>query len=166
MNSRTRGSSNRIKWIVVGGLLAAAVIFMVLSVTRSTAEFFLTVSELQTHPTSLVGENVRVSGAVIGDTITYDQQTGLLHFVIADIPADLAEVEAQGGIAAVLHEAAQDPTVPRLAVTYAGAPPDMLKDEAQAILTGTVLPDGSFRAEELLLKCPSKYEEAVPDQVD
>jgi cytochrome c-type biogenesis protein CcmE len=42
----------------------------------------------------------------------------------------------------------------------------MLKDEAQAILTGTLNPEGVFVAEELLLKCPSKYEEALPEQAE
>jgi cytochrome c-type biogenesis protein CcmE len=41
----------------------------------------------------------------------------------------------------------------------------MLRDEAQAILTGRLNDAGEFIAEELLLKCPSKYEEALPDQV-
>ncbi|MBG0770098.1 MAG: cytochrome c maturation protein CcmE, partial [Anaerolineaceae bacterium] len=40
-----------------------------------------------------------------------------------------------------------------------------LKDEAQAILTGSIQADGTFLAEEILLKCPSKYEEALPEQV-
>ncbi len=42
----------------------------------------------------------------------------------------------------------------------------MLKDEAQAILTGTLQNDGTFLVEELLLKCPSKYEEALPEQAE
>jgi cytochrome c-type biogenesis protein CcmE len=50
-------------------------------------------------------------------------------------------------------------------VVYKGAPPDMLKEEAQAILTGSLQDDGSFLAEEILLKCPSKYEEVLPEQV-
>jgi cytochrome c-type biogenesis protein CcmE len=40
----------------------------------------------------------------------------------------------------------------------------MLKDEAQAIITGHLGEDGVFHADELLLKCPSHYEDAVPDQ--
>jgi cytochrome c-type biogenesis protein CcmE len=40
-----------------------------------------------------------------------------------------------------------------------------LRDEAQAIITGHLGTDGIFQAEELLLKCPTKYQEAVPSQV-
>ena len=42
--------------------------------------------------------------------------------------------------------------------------PDLLKDEAQAIMTGELRSDGKFYASELLLKCPSRYEEAAPGQ--
>jgi cytochrome c-type biogenesis protein CcmE len=45
-----------------------------------------------------------------------------------------------------------------------GAKPDLLRGEAQAIMTGKLGDDGVFYADELLLKCPTKYEEAVPEQ--
>jgi cytochrome c-type biogenesis protein CcmE len=40
-----------------------------------------------------------------------------------------------------------------------------MRNEAQAIMTGHLGDDGVFYADELLLKCPTKYEEAVPNQV-
>ena len=49
-------------------------------------------------------------------------------------------------------------------VVYVGVKPDLLRDEAQAIMTGQLGEDGVFHADELLLKCPTKYEEAVPQQ--
>jgi len=101
---------------------------------------------------------------VLGDSIQYDSQNLRLTFTIADIPADNAEIEAQGGLAAVLHAAVQDPTRPTLVVVYDGVMPDLLKNEAQAIVTGKMGADGVFYAKELLLKCPTKYEEAVPEQ--
>jgi cytochrome c-type biogenesis protein CcmE len=42
--------------------------------------------------------------------------------------------------------------------------PDLLRHEAQAILTGRMDTDGVFQAEELLLKCPTRYEEEIPLQ--
>lgn len=158
--------NNRIKFIVGGGLLLTAVVFMVISATQATADFFMTIEELRTADGDLTGENLRVSGAVLGDSIDYNAETGLLHFTIAHIPADEDEIEALGGLEAALHRAVLDPDRPRLAVVYAGPPPDMLRAEAQAILTGTLQDDGVFLAEELLLKCPSKYEDALPEQVE
>ena len=156
--------NNRIKFFIVGGLLLIGVVFIVISTTQATADFFMTVEELNNADSDLTGKNLRVSGAVLGETIHYDTQTGMLHFTIAHISADEDEIEVQGGLEAALHQAVINPDAPRLEVVYAGPPPDMLKDEAQAILTGTLQADGTFLAEELLLKCPSKYEEALPEQ--
>ena len=49
-------------------------------------------------------------------------------------------------------------------VVYVGPKPDLLKNEAQAIVTGKLGEDGVFYADELLLKCPTKYEETLPVQ--
>jgi cytochrome c-type biogenesis protein CcmE len=57
-----------------------------------------------------------------------------------------------------------DQTRSRLSVNYTGPKPDLMRDEAQAIITGHLGGDGVFQADELLLKCPTKYEEAVPAQ--
>jgi len=81
------------------------------------------------------------------------------------VPGDNAEIEAQGGLAEVLRAAVADPTRARVTVVYVGPKPDLLRSEAQAIMTGHLGTDGIFYAEELLLKCPTKYEEAVPEQV-
>ena len=69
-------------------------------------------------------------------------------------------------MAAVLHQAVVDPNRSHLQVIYNGPKPDLLRDEAQAIMTGHLGEDGIFYVDELLLKCPTKYEEAVPQQVN
>lgn len=164
-NGSQKSKSHRLKYLIGGGLFLIAVIFMVISATKATAEFFMTVRELQQTEQDLSGQNLRVSGAVIGDSIAYDAATGELSFTIAHIPADKDEVRTAGGLSLVLHQAVIDPHNPRLDIIHQGSPPDMLRDEAQAILTGRLSPDGVFIAEELLLKCPSKYEESLPEQV-
>ncbi len=69
-----------------------------------------------------------------------------------------------GGLAEVLHQAVLDTSLQRLKVIYNGPKPDLLKNEAQAIMTGTLDSTGVFHANELLLKCPTRYDEAVPEQ--
>jgi len=154
--------SNRLKFIIGGVLFVVAVAFMVISATKATAEFFLTIREVEDSENDLSGQNLRVSGAVLGESITYNTETGRLHFTIAHIPGDDDEIERHGGLNAVLHQAVNDPENPHLAVIYDGPQPDMLRDEAQAIVTGTLDSEGVFIAEELLLKCPTKYEESLP----
>ena len=150
---------------MIGGLLIlAAVVYLIFSSTQASAEYFMTVDELKAEGTSAVNKSVRLSGAVLGDTIQYDASTLTLTFEVAHVPGDNAEIEAQGGLAVVLHEAVTDPSRERIKVQYEGVMPDLLRNEAQAIMTGKLGEDGVFYAEELLLKCPTKYEEAVPEQ--
>ena len=154
----------RSKFILGGLLILAAVVYLIASSTQASAEYFMTVDELNAEGTAVVGKSLRASGAVIGETIQYDPSTLTLSFEVAHVPGDNADIEAQGGLAFVLHEAVTDPSRARIKVVYNGAKPDLLRDEAQAIMTGKLGEDGVFYADELLLKCPTKYEEAVPEQ--
>jgi cytochrome c-type biogenesis protein CcmE len=154
----------RSKFIIGGVVILAAVVFLIFSATQANAEYFMTIDELKAQGQTEVGRNLRISGAVVGDTIQYDPQSLTLTFQVANVPGDNAEIEAEGGLAAVLHAAVVDPNRSRMEVVYSGPKPDLLKDEAQAIMTGQLGPDGVFHADELLLKCPTKYQEAVPSQ--
>ena len=124
----------------------------------------MTINEVKAEGAGVIGKSLRLSGAVIGDTIAYDAETLTLTFMVAHVPGDNADIESQGGLAVALKEAVNDPTRERIKVIYNGPKPDLLRNEAQAIVTGSVGADGVFHAEELLLKCPTRYEEAVPDQ--
>ena len=154
----------RNKFIIGGVLILAAVVYLIASSTQASAEYFMTVDELNAEGSSAINKSVRLSGAVLGDTIQYDPATLTLTFEVAHVPGDNAEIEVQGGLAEVLHQAVSDPTRSRITVQYEGVMPDLLRNEAQAIMTGKLGEDGVFYAEELLLKCPTKYEEAVPEQ--
>lgn len=160
------GFAGRAKFIVGGLLIVAAVIYLIASSTKASAQYFLTIEELNSQKSQMLDRDIRLSGAVLGDSIQYDPQTLTLKFVVANIPGDNKEIEAQGGLAQVLHDAVIDPDRPRMDVVYTGPKPDLLRDEAQAIMTGKLGQDGVFYAEELLLKCPTKYEEAVPQQAE
>jgi len=152
------------KFVFGGILILGAVVFLIWSSTAATQEYFMTVDELNAKGSTVIDKNLRVSGAVLGETIQYDAQTLTLTFDIAHVPADTADIETEGGLAEALHIAVSDPSRARLKVVYVGPKPDLLRHEAQAIMTGHLGEDGVFYAEELLLKCPTKYEEAVPEQ--
>ena len=155
----------KINKFVIGGLLIlGAVVFLIWNAASSTSEFFLTIDELQAKGPDIVDKNLRVSGAVLGDTIQYDPQTLTLTFEVAHVPADGPDIETEGGLAEALYQATIDPSRNRMTVVYVGVKPDLLRHEAQAIVTGRLGADGIFYADELLLKCPTRYEEAVPDQ--
>lgn len=152
------------KFVFGGILILGAVVFLIWSSTAATQEYFMTVDELNAKGLSVIDKNLRVSGAVLGESIQYDAQTLTLSFEIAHVPGDTADIKTEGGLAEALHIAVTDPTRTRMKVVYVGPRPDLLRHEAQAIVTGHLGEDGVFYAEELLLKCPTRYEEAVPEQ--
>lgn len=163
---QSKPSNSRIKFIIGGLLIIAAIVYLIVSSTQANAQYFMTVDEIIARESDLDGRELRVSGVVLGETIDYDSQDLLLRFTIAHVPGDKAELEDEGGLALALHQAATDPNRSRINVIYDGPVPDLLQHEAQAIITGHMGDDGNFYADELLLKCPTKYEEAVPDQAE
>jgi len=153
-----------IKLILGGVVIALALVYLLISATRSNTQYFMTVQELQEQQSELQGQKLRMSGAVIGESIQYNPETLDLSFTVAQIPGDHRLIEQMGGMAKVLAEAVADPDAARMTIHYTGVKPDLLKDEAQAIVTGTLDENGVFQASELLMKCPSRYESALPEQ--
>jgi cytochrome c-type biogenesis protein CcmE len=155
---------NRKKFFLGGGVILAAIIYLIVSSTQATAQYFLTVDEIFARREEFTEKDVRLSGAVIGDTIQYDPKTLTLSFEIAQVAGDNGEIEKEGGLAHALANACSDPNRRHLKIIYNGPKPDLLRNEAQAILTGKMNDQGEFVAQEVLLKCPTKYEKVLPDQ--
>ncbi len=164
MSESSGTGGNRTKFIIGGLLIVAAVVYLIASSTQAAAQYYLTIDELLEKGEGIAGRDLKISGAVDGDSIDYDAESLTLRFTIANVPADLDEIEESGGLAEVLHQAVEDPNAARLNVEYVGPMPDLLRHEAQAIVTGRIGADGVFYADELLLKCPTRYEEEVPLQ--
>lgn len=159
-----QGGGLNMKFLIGGLLILAAVVILVVAGTLTSGRFFITVEELVNRP-ELVGETVQTSGVVLGDTIKFQEDPMELHFTIAHISDDTAQIEDEGGLAQALHVAASDTSRARVPVVVEGMPmPDLLQHEAQAILTGYMGADGVFHATDLMLKCPTRYDEAVPEQ--
>lgn len=133
-----QGRSGRQTKFFVGGAIVILVIGYLIwsSLTDSTAQY-LTTSEAKAQAAS--DRMVRVSGAVIGDSITWDAHTLTLRFELSDETG-------------------------KIPVYYKGLRPDMLRDEATAIVEGKMGSDGVFQASQIILKCPSKYEEKATEQ--
>jgi cytochrome c-type biogenesis protein CcmE len=137
---------------------------LVVTSLQSTAQYFYTVDEIQAKGQSIAGKSLRASGAVIGDSIKFDDKTLTITFTMVNVSNDTKDIEAAGGLAQVLHDAVLNPQASRIQVVYVGPKPDLLKNEAQAIVTGKLGADGVFYADELLLKCPTRYDQEVPAQ--
>ncbi|MCS6827818.1 MAG: cytochrome c maturation protein CcmE [Caldilinea sp.] len=136
-------SGFRSKYIVGGLLLLTFVGFLIVQVyhaTTTTGAYYLTVGELYERVPQIYGERVRVSGNVVEGSENWNPQEVTLRFQITD--------ESQRV----------------LPIVFYGPRPDNFTRAASAIIEGELLPDGTFQAQTLLLKCPSRYEEE-PEEV-
>jgi len=139
--------SNRLKFIVGGVLLVAAIAFLVVNAMSGNTQLYKTVGEFYAEQDQLVGRDLRVAGFVIGDSIEYvqiDATNSRLEFDIVD------DINNPGQR---LHVVALTETKP-----------DLLQHEAQALVDGPANENGEFISNPggLLLKCPTRYEELDP----
>lgn len=129
--------SPRLKLFIAIAVVTLAVGYLVYSSVGKSSAYYMTVAELQNAGAAAENKKIRLSGTIVGDTVQWDARQLSLNFELSD-----------GG-----------QTVP---VSYHGARPDMFKDGAEAIVEGKYVGQ-KFQANNLLLKCPSKYEaEATP----
>ena len=135
-----KGRGINMKFVIGGLVLVIIVAALMVQATMTTGAYYMTVDEINRAGASLVGERVRVSGSVVDGSEDWTPQEVTLRFKIAG------------------EDGAQLPIV------FFGPRPDNFQRAASAIVEGELLPDGSFQAESLLLKCPSRYEEE-PEEV-
>jgi len=120
---------------LVGGVVVAVVIGLLIatSFSGSTSDY-VTVAQVKALGPEQA-RNSRVTGAIVANSVTWD--TRELHLAF--------EIQDETGI---------------LPISYHGPQPDMLVDAVEAVAVGKYDPATQvFEAEELLMKCPSKYEE-------
>ncbi|MEZ4523094.1 MAG: cytochrome c maturation protein CcmE [Thermomicrobiales bacterium] len=128
------------KLLFAGVILAVAVGFLIYNAMDGSAAFYMTVSEIESEGTNLHGQKVRVGGDVVDGSIVRGDIGEEIRFDVTDGTSEISMV-------------------------YDGDVPDIFADHAEVIATGTMGPDGVFVAEELLTKCPSRFEsdEGVSD---
>lgn len=139
--------SNRLKYVVGGVLIIAALAFLIVNAMSGNTQLYKTVDEFYAEQSRLIGRDLRVSGYVLGDSIQFvqiDATTSRLEFDIVD------DINNPGQR---LHIVAENEPMP-----------DLLQHEAQALVEGSADADGVFQANPggLFLKCPTRYEEAAP----
>ena len=134
------------KFLLGGALILMSAGVIIMQQFAAGAQYFLTVSEVRQRAAEIQDQPIRISGAVIGDTIQFNAETLELTFAVVD------SVEQIGF---------QQP----LTIRYIGPRPELLQDHAQAIAMGKFSADGVFQADDIQLKCPTRYEEQFPDQV-
>ncbi|MFN2138316.1 MAG: cytochrome c maturation protein CcmE [Candidatus Promineifilaceae bacterium] len=137
-------NSGRLKFIIGGIVLIGAIAFLVFNAMSGNTQLYKTVDEFYADKGRLVGRDLRVAGWVVGDSVEFEQidaTTSILRFDIVDN---------------------HDNPGQRLHIVVHNEPrPDLLQDEAQALVEGRADENGEFTAIPggLMLKCPTRYEE-------
>ena len=120
---------------IIGGVVVAVVIGVLIatSFSGSTSDYLTVADARALGPDQ--SRDSRVAGAVVPDSVEWSTRDLHLTFRIED----------ETGI---------------LPISYYGPQPDMLVDAVEAVAIGKYDPAAEvFEADELLMKCPSKYEE-------
>jgi cytochrome c-type biogenesis protein CcmE len=134
-----------LKFFVAGGVIALAVAYLVMMGLQSTTVYFLTVSELQAKGPAAQNQLFRVSGNLVPGSLVKDS-TGLnVQFEIAD---------------------ATPASQPLEVVYHGGQVPDIMGDNIEIVAEGKLDAHGTFTANNVLAKCPSRLENAPPDEHD
>ena len=135
MNKRAR---NRLIGVTAIVLLVIVAIFASIGSRGGTA-YYKTVEEIA-NDSELANERVKVGGAVVSGS--WDRKSNPMSFTIKG----------------------EDDTTdagPTVKVVYNGAVPSTFGDGVTAIVTGTLSAEGTLEADEMITKCPSKYESAT-----
>ena len=149
------GRRPRIGRLAIGILLVgAALSYLVYAGTKDNLVYYYEVGEVQAAAASTDGR-IRVSGDVVEGSIVKDEDARVIRFAIR---ATNAAGEEQG-------ERDREPAgdvapAQSIPVVYAGTVPDIFREGIQVVVEGKMGSDGTFEAETLLAKCPSKYQEA------
>ena len=140
----TSKANNKIKFIVGGLVIVGLIAYLIISSISSAGAYYREVGEVLAQKSALEGKSLRVSGNIVPDSVTYDTAKMDLNFLISD-PTDANK---------------------QLPVYFHGVKPDQITREgASAIVEGSLGGGGTVQANNLLLKCPSRYEEKGIDQV-
>jgi len=121
------------KAYIIGAVIIAFAMFMAMRSFKSTLTAYVSVSEAKTIKTA-----VQVAGVVVKDSVRYDLKSNNLIFTLREDGGDEMSVE------------------------YNGPSPGNFNDASKIVAIGKYEPVRQvFMAVELLVKCPTKYEQRV-----
>lgn len=129
----------KLKFVLGGAVILIALVLLIANGVRSAGNYYITLEEMVAQKNQIVGDGVRVSAVVDKESVQYDSR---------DIRLSFDMVDDQG------H---------RQHVVYNDVMPDLFMKSESVIVEGHVNEAGIFEANMILVKCPSKYEEALEE---
>ncbi len=129
-----RSRSGAVKYFAGGIIILAVLAYVTFSSFQSNAVYYYTLKEFSAQQDKLAGQNIRINGPLDLSSIQNDPKTLELKFNLKD----------------------GDTVLP---VVYHGVAPDTLKTGESVVAEGHYDKSGVFMATDILVKCPSKYQE-------
>lgn len=120
------------KFLIGGGVIALALIGLVLTGIRQSVVYFVTPSELRAATGQTAGKAYRLGGMVVQGSLRKDVATLRQDFLLTDGKANVP-------------------------VRFQGIPPDLFAEGRGAVVEGTVGSDGVFQASTILAKHSEEY---------
>jgi cytochrome c-type biogenesis protein CcmE len=124
----------RIKFLALAVGIAGTMVFLLAVGIKGGMAYYVTVSEF-VHNGATQGDNFRINGKVVPGSIERLTGGARVRFVMTEGSATLP-------------------------VDFEGIIPDTFVDDADVVVHGALQADGTFKADQLFAKCPSKYEAA------
>ena len=126
------------RFLAGGAIIAVVVLALIVSNLRSSGVYYLSVDELYSQVPSIYGQRVRVAGLVDRQSVDWELGSSTLRFSVAEGET-------------------------KMPVIYEGLVPDAFAQSDAVVVEGEYSPDGIFRADTLVVQCPSKYEGKVTE---
>jgi cytochrome c-type biogenesis protein CcmE len=122
------------KFIIVSLIIIISLIYLIYTGMKETTVYYLTLSELFSKIDSIKNKGIRVSGKVVKGSIKK----------VGDLNIDFIITDGKR----------------KLPVSYKGIVPDTFKEGIDIVVEG-YYNDNIFNANNILVKCPSKYEAKI-----
>jgi cytochrome c-type biogenesis protein CcmE len=122
----------KVKYLVAGGIVLAALAGLVYSGVRESMVYFYTPTEIREKTESVRGKSLRVGGMVVEGSVRWDAQQVLLTFALTDGQSNVP-------------------------VRHKGTAPDLFKEGAGAVVEGTWTPEGYLRSSTIMAKHSEEY---------
>ena len=138
--------SNRTRFLVLSAVIILALSYMIYAAFPGNALYFLTVSEFNSKTEVQDGRLLRVSGKLVEGTFGREGNTIQSSFRITDNDGNSPGATLQA--------------------SYTGVLPDLFfNPHSELILEGSYGANQVFHADNILVKCPSKYRD-LEDELD
>lgn len=126
--------TTRRKLVVALFVVLGVIGLLIRTAVTQASQFYVTVEQLYAEGAQAMNSETTVNGNIIGKSVKWDPSESLLKFSMEDSSKGKS-----------------------LPVIFHGDRPDDFDNNWPVIVSGKLGQDGVFQANQLLIKCPSKY---------